>query len=92
MLRSTGKTVILVSHDIEFLWPIQPRMVVMSRGKVIADGEASKVMLDKEKLAGARVTQPQLVSFYQYLEARPKSAFVDDLDARRWVSQEMKRR
>lgn len=92
MLKSAGKTVILVSHDIEFLWPIQPRMVVMSKGRIIADGEAREVMLEREKLAGARVTQPQMVSFYQGLEARPKSPFVDDLDARRWVSQEMKRR
>ncbi len=38
MLQSTGKTIIIVSHDVEFLWPIQPRLLVMSGGKVVADG------------------------------------------------------
>ncbi|MDV3277263.1 MAG: energy-coupling factor ABC transporter ATP-binding protein [Nitrososphaerales archaeon] len=90
MLRSTGKTVILVSHDIEFLWPIQPRLIVMSRGRIIADGEAKEVMLAKEKLAGARVTQPQLVMFYQDLREKPASPFLDDLDARKWLSRPAK--
>jgi energy-coupling factor transport system ATP-binding protein len=90
MLRATGKTVILVSHDIEFLWPIQPRLVVMAKGKVVADGEARDVMLAREKLAAARVTQPQLVAFYQELETRPTSPFLDHLDARKWISEEAK--
>ena len=38
MLQSTGKTIIIVSHDVEFLWPIQPRLVVMSGGRIVADG------------------------------------------------------
>ncbi len=90
MLRSTGKTVVLVSHDIEFLWPIQPRVVVMAKGKVIADGQAADVMSKRELLAGARVTQPQLVSFYQKLKRKPSSPFVDYLDARRSLEEMLK--
>lgn len=90
MLRSTGKTIILVSHDIEFLWPIQPRIVVMARGKIIADGDARDVMLAKDKLAGARVTQPQMVALYQDLRERPAAPFVDDLDARKWLAERAK--
>lgn len=90
MLRSTGKTVIIVSHDIEFLWPMQPRMVVMSKGKIIADGPASMLMLQRETLASARVTQPQLVTFYQALNERPSSPFVDVLEARSWLSGKVK--
>jgi len=86
MLKSTGKTVIIVSHDIEFLWPIQPRMVVMSRGKIIADGPASVLMLQRETLARARVSQPQLVELYQALRERPSSPFVHVHDARNWLS------
>ncbi len=85
LLASTGKTVILVSHDIEFLWPLQPRAVVMKAGRIVADGPARTLMLEKTVLEGARVTQPQLVSFYQALEERPPVPFVDALDARRWL-------
>ena len=85
MLGSTGKTVIVVSHDIEFLWPIQPRVIVMKSGRVLGDGPAAEVMQQKGLLESARVMQPQLVSFYQALPTRPRAPFVDPLDARRWV-------
>ena len=74
LLQSTGKTIIIVSHDVEFLWPIQPRLVVMSGGKVVADGKISEIMADRELLEGARVTQPQLLRLYSGLESRPADA------------------
>ena len=85
MLSSSGKTVVVVSHDIEFLWPIQPRVVVMKAGRIVGDGQAATLMLDKGVLDGARVAQPHLVEFYQSLRSRPGSAFVDPLEARRWL-------
>lgn len=85
MLRSTGKTIVVVSHDIEFLWPIQPRLVVMSRGRVVADGEMGRVMADLALLEGARVTQPQLLRVYSALRRRPERPFLDVLDARDWI-------
>ena len=85
MLGSTGNTVIVVSHDIEFLWPLQPRVVVMKSGRIVADGPAKELMTNKEMLESARVAQPQLVSFYQALARRPASPFVDALEARRWI-------
>ena len=87
MLGSAGKTVIVVSHDIEFLWPIQPRIVVMKAGKIAADGPARELMLDGNLLDSARVAQPHLVSFYQDLADRPSAPFVDALEARRWVTE-----
>jgi energy-coupling factor transport system ATP-binding protein len=86
MLGSTGKTVVVVSHDIEFLWPIQPRVVVMKGGRILGDGPASMLMQEKELLSSARVAQPQLVAFYQELDPRPENPFVDPLEARRWIS------
>ncbi|MDG6902179.1 MAG: ABC transporter ATP-binding protein [Nitrososphaerota archaeon] len=91
MLRSAGKTVVVVSHDIEFLWPIQPRVVVMKSGRVVGDGPAALVMQDETLLASARVAQPQLVELYRGLSERPPGPFVDALDARRWFEERMKR-
>jgi energy-coupling factor transport system ATP-binding protein len=87
MLRSTGKTVVVVSHDIEFLWPIQPRVLVMKSGKVVGDGPAAKIMQDEALLDSARVVQPQLVGFYKRLSARPPQPFIDALEARRWAEE-----
>jgi energy-coupling factor transport system ATP-binding protein len=86
LLGSAGKTVIVVSHDIEFLWPLQPRVVVMKSGRIVADGPAPSLMLEKDVLADARVSQPQLVAFYQALGERPTAPFVDPLDVRRWLT------
>jgi energy-coupling factor transport system ATP-binding protein len=88
MLGSTGKTVVVVSHDIEFLWPIQPRVVVMKAGKVVGDGPASQLMQDGGLLESARVVQPQLVALYHALSVRPQKPFVDPLEARRWLEGE----
>ena len=85
MLASSGKTVIVVSHDIEFLWPIQPRVVVMKSGKIVGDGPASKLMQERGLLDSARVAQPQLVEFFECLSTRPDAPFADPLEARRWL-------
>ena len=86
MLNTSGKTVVVVSHDIEFLWPIQPRVVVMKGGKIVGDGPAPMLMEDRGLLDSARVVQPQLVSLYQALRRRPERPFVDPLEARHWLS------
>jgi energy-coupling factor transport system ATP-binding protein len=85
MLSAAGKTVLVVSHDIEFLWPLQPRAIVMKAGTVVGDGPAAELMQKKELLDSARVAEPQLVALYQALATRPKVPFVDPLEARRWV-------
>ena len=54
LLQSTGKTIVLVSHDVEFLWPIQPRLVVMSGGRVVADGKISEMRMYWHRYAGGR--------------------------------------
>jgi len=88
MLASSGKTVVVVSHDIEFLWPIQPRVVVMKAGRVLGDGPASELMQDRGLLDSARVAQPQLVEFFERLAKRPRAPFADPLEARRWAEGE----
>jgi energy-coupling factor transport system ATP-binding protein len=87
MLTSAGKTVVVVSHDIEFLWPIQPRVVVMKAGRVVGDGPASTLMQGRALLESARVAQPQLVSFYQELARKPEVPFVHALEAARWIKE-----
>ncbi len=86
MLKSTGKTIIVVSHDVEFLWPIQPRLLVMSGGKLVADGSTSKIMGDRELLESARVTQPQLLRLYAGLRGRPPEPFLDVQEAKNWIT------
>lgn len=92
MLNSMGKTVVIVSHDIEFLWPMQPRVVVMSSGKIVADGDASSVMNDSFLLEKARVTQPQLIRLYNSMKRKPQRPFRDVFDAERHIMEALSKR
>ena len=86
MLHTTGKTIIIVSHDVEFLWTLQPRLLVMSQGRIVGDGPCSTLMQDSELLEGARVSPPQLVRLYEELGSKPERPFVDVSEARRWIA------
>jgi energy-coupling factor transport system ATP-binding protein len=86
MLNSTGKTIIVVSHDVEFLWPLQPRLLVMAGGRLTRDGPISVVMRESDLLAKARVMQPQLVRLHGALRSRPAEPFLALYDARKWIA------
>lgn len=62
-LLSEGKTVILVTHDIEFVWPLQPRVIIMSNGEIIADGKCQDVLSNEAVMSKGSVLPPQLVEF-----------------------------
>jgi energy-coupling factor transport system ATP-binding protein len=67
LFLSQGKTVILVTHDVEFVWPLQPRVVLMSKGEIVADGECQVILTDPEKTAAASVIAPELVEFSELM-------------------------
>ncbi len=55
----------VVSHDLEFLWPLNARTVVMSQGKILRDADSQSVFADSPLLEGAGLRQPQLVTLSQ---------------------------
>jgi energy-coupling factor transport system ATP-binding protein len=60
-LLSERKNVILVTHDVEFIWPLQPRTVMMSNGSIVAEGDAQDVLGQPEITEKSNVIVPQLV-------------------------------
>lgn len=59
-LRQSGKTVIAISHDIDFCAENFDRIIALSQGEVLLDGPAREVLCQEELLAGTYVTPPQL--------------------------------
>ena len=80
-IQKTGKTVILVSHDVEFLWSLQPRVVVMARGGVLDDGPAQDVFRNREKLSESNVVTPHLLELSNHLKINATSSFKSVSDA-----------
>lgn len=60
-LNKEGKTVVVVTHDIEFVADFIPRSVIMSKGKIIADGLSQEILTNRELLMSASLLPPQLV-------------------------------
>ncbi|MFQ5856450.1 MAG: energy-coupling factor ABC transporter ATP-binding protein [Anaerolineae bacterium] len=59
-LKAEGRTVITISHDIDFCAEHFERVVVMSRGRVLGDGPAGTILAQGDLLARAHVEPPQL--------------------------------
>jgi energy-coupling factor transporter ATP-binding protein EcfA2 len=76
MLLTQSKTVVLVSHDIEFIWPMQPRTILMHEGSIVVDGNAQDVFRSGSFLKRADILQPQLVELFKIVS--PDSPFPKD--------------
>jgi energy-coupling factor transport system ATP-binding protein len=59
-LRRRGRTVITITHDIDFCAENFERVIAMSQGKILLDGKANEVLGQEEILARTYVDPPQL--------------------------------
>lgn len=80
-----GKTIIIVSHDMEFIWPLQPRVVVMAKGTVVADGAAAEIFTNLEAMRRSNLIRPQLLEFSSRLKTPPATPFANIYEARHWL-------
>jgi energy-coupling factor transport system ATP-binding protein len=65
-LQSEGRTVLLVTHDLEFAAEHASRWLVLAEGRIIADGPPQVVMADSKAMAKAGLRPTQR---YQLLQA-----------------------
>ncbi len=66
-LNSQGKTVVIVTHDVEFVAECNPRVVLMAQGQIVADGEAKQVLTNSDIALRAFVLPPQITQIFQGL-------------------------
>lgn len=76
-LQSEGRTVITITHDIDFCSDYFGRVVVMGDGQILADGPAGDILSRTALLAGTNVDPPQLVRLAQGLALRESPLTVD---------------
>jgi len=78
-LRAQGKTVVIVTHDVEFVADCSPRVVLMANGRIVADGRAEEILTNPRLLAEASVIPPQVTQIFMELEHLGFSREVVDL-------------
>jgi energy-coupling factor transport system ATP-binding protein len=67
-VRAQGKTVITITHDIDFCSEHFERVIALAEGEVLLDGETRTVLAQGEILAKTYVQPPQLVRLAQQLD------------------------
>jgi cobalt transport protein ATP-binding subunit len=63
-MRTQEKTVIAVTHDVEFVAECNPRVVLMLEGRIIADGEAQNILTDQSVITRASIVPPQVAQIF----------------------------
>ncbi len=67
-LHREGRSIILVTHDVDFAFDNSERIVTMSRGKILADGPKEDVINDKTLFDAAGLVEPQLYQLLTHFE------------------------
>jgi len=89
-LNAQGKTVIMVTHDVEFVAECKPRVVLLSRGRIIADGKAGRILTDRVLVENASLLQPQISLLLSSINDLP-SDVIDVYSARTMISKKIGR-
>ncbi|HWQ79547.1 MAG TPA: ABC transporter ATP-binding protein [Anaerovoracaceae bacterium] len=77
-LRSQGKTVITITHDMNFVADVFERAIVLSGGRMLFDDATSAVFAQKEVLEEACLEQPDVMKLCNELGFRESCLTVDD--------------
>ncbi len=83
-MKTQKKTIVIVSHDVEFVAECNPRVLLMRDGVVIADGEAEKILTDPLACEKASIVPPQIAQIFLNLSdlALPRNV-IDVYEAQR---------
>jgi energy-coupling factor transport system ATP-binding protein len=68
-LQSQKKTIIAVTHDVEFVAECNPRVVLMKEGQIVADGIGKEILTDPAMLEVSSIVLPQVAQVFTKLSA-----------------------
>ena len=63
-MKTQAKTVVIVTHDVEFVAECNPRVLLMREGRIVTDGEAHKVLTNSQALEQASIVPPQIAQIF----------------------------
>ena len=66
-LHSQGKTVVVITHDVEFIAESQPEVILMSEGRIVAQGPTDEVLSNDQLVEKASLVKPQMARLFAKL-------------------------
>jgi energy-coupling factor transport system ATP-binding protein len=92
-MQTQEKTVVIVTHDVEFVAECNPRVVLMKKGTIVADGEGKEILTNPEVLAQSSIVLPQIAQIFTKLTPLgfPKNV-IDVYDAKEVLLKALEKR
>ncbi len=84
-LGREGRTVLTISHDLDFCAEHFDRVIVMKQGRVLLDGTLHRVLAQREMLAATNLEPPQITRLGEALDLHQAVMTVDEF-LRAWES------
>jgi len=85
-LTSQGKTVVIVTHDVEFVAECKPNIVLLSHGKLLAKDTATRILTDDKLLEKTSLIKPQIAELMKQLpECGQTPDIIEAYQARRFL-------
>ena len=83
-MQTQGKTIVIVTHDVEFVAECNPRVVLMREGRIVADGKGKEILTDPALLEKSSIVLPQIAQVFAHLNKTelPKNV-IDIYEAKR---------
>lgn len=92
-LVSQGKTVVIVTHDVEFVAECKPRVVLLSHGSIIGDGPATQILTENNLVEQASLVMPQIAALMNNLaDLGTDRGIVDVYSAREYLVKKLRAR
>jgi energy-coupling factor transport system ATP-binding protein len=66
-MQTQRKTVVIVTHDVEFVAECNPRVVLMKEGQIVADGEGKDILTSIDVVAQSSIVLPQIAQIFKQL-------------------------
>ena len=92
-MQTQKKTVVTVTHDVEFVAECNPRVVLMKEGRVVADGIGREILTDPAMLEMSSIVLPQIAQVFTKLSdlGLPKD-IIDIYEAKALILKKAKER
>jgi len=89
-LISQGKTVVIVTHDVEFVAECKPRIVLLSHGRIIGDGNAPEILTNQSLVEKASLVMPQIANLMRSFKAlQPPTDIIEAYSARDFLTSKL---
>lgn len=69
-LNKAGTTIVVSTHDVEALPELADRIIVISHGKLLGEGETHRVLQDKQLLEASGLEAPTVVRIFEELKTQ----------------------